>query len=98
LPYARTGRVRALAVTTTEPTALTPNLPTVASQGLPGYESRVVLGMFAPAKTPTAIIDQLNTHIVRAMIATDVKQRLFDSGVDVIAGSPTELVAVMQSE
>jgi tripartite-type tricarboxylate transporter receptor subunit TctC len=98
LPYVKSGRIRGLAVTTAAPSALAPGLPTVAASGLPGYESKAMLGMFAPAKTPSPIVDQLNTQLVRALNSADVKQRLFDSGAEVIAGSPAELAAAMQSE
>ena len=57
-----------------------------------------MLGMFAPGKTPSPIIDQLNTQLVRALNSPDVKQRLFDSGAEVTTGSPTDLATAMQSE
>jgi len=98
LPFVKTGRIRGLAVTTAQPSALAPGLPTVAASGLPGYESKAMLGMFAPAKTPASIVEQLNVQIVRTLTAADVKQRLFDSGAEVIAGSPAELAAAMKSE
>jgi len=97
-PFIKSGKIRGLAVTTAQPSALAPGLPTVAASGLPGYESKANLGMFAPAKTPAPIIDQLNLQIVRVLNNADVKRRLFDSGVEVIAGSPAELAAAMKSE
>jgi tripartite-type tricarboxylate transporter receptor subunit TctC len=54
--------------------------------------------MFAPAKTPPAIIEQLNTQIVRTLNTPEVKQRLFDSGAEVIGGGPADLAAAMKSE
>jgi len=97
-PYMKSGRIRGLAVTTAQPSALAPGLPTAAASGLPGYESKAILGIFAPAKTPAPIIDQLNQEIVRALNNAEVKRRLFDSGAEVIAGSPAELTAAMKSE
>ena len=97
-PFMKSGKLRALAVTTAQPSALAPGLPTVAAAGLPGYESSAILGMFAPARTPAPIIGQLNLEIVRALNNADVKQRLFDSGAEVVAGSPAELTAAMKSE
>ena len=97
-PFMKSGKVRALAVTTAQPSALAPGLPTVAASGLSGYESRAILGMFAPARTPAPIVDQLNQEISRALHNAEVKQRLFDSGTEVIAGSPAELTAAMKSE
>jgi tripartite-type tricarboxylate transporter receptor subunit TctC len=97
-PFMKSGKARALAVTSAQPSALAPGLPTMAASGLPGYESRAVLGMFAPAKTPAPIIDQLNRGIVGALNDADVKQRLFDSGAEAVASSPAELTAAMKSE
>jgi tripartite-type tricarboxylate transporter receptor subunit TctC len=98
MPFIKTGKIRGLAVTTAQPSGLAPGLPTVAASGVPGYESRATLGMFAPAKTPPAIIEQLNTQIVRTLNTPEVKQRLFDSGAEVIGGGPAELAAAMKSE
>src|SRR5262249_23225210 len=64
-PYAKSGRLKALAVTSAEPSALAPALPTVAASGLPGYEATGVSGILAPAKTPAAVISRLNAEIVR---------------------------------
>ena len=97
-PFIKAGRIKGLAVTTAQPSALAPGLPTAAASGLPGYESRAILGMFAPARTPPPIIDQLHQEIARALNSADVKQRLFDSGSEAIAGSPAEMTAAMKSE
>ena len=98
MPFVKTGRIRGLAVTTAQPSGLAPGLPTVAASGTPGYESKAMLGLFAPAKTPAAIVEQLSTHIVRTLQSAEVKQRLFDSGAEVIAGGPAELAAAMKTE
>jgi len=97
-PFMKSGKVRALAVTTAQPSALAPGLPTVAAAGLPGYESKAMLGLFAPARTPAPIIDRLNLEIGHALNSADVKRRLFESGAEVIASSPAELTAQMKSE
>jgi tripartite-type tricarboxylate transporter receptor subunit TctC len=94
----KSGKIRALGVTAPKPSALAPGLPTVASAGLPGYESKAVLGLFAPGRTPAPIIEQLHAATVRALNEADVKQRLFDSGAEVVASSPAELTAEMKSE
>ncbi len=95
--HVRTGRLKALAVTTAGPSLLVPGLPTVAAT-LPGYESASILAMFAPARTPPAIVTHLNREIVNFLNKADVKERLFNSGVEAVAGSPEELAAVMKSE
>jgi tripartite-type tricarboxylate transporter receptor subunit TctC len=97
-PFVKSGRIRALAITTSAPSALAPGLPTVADSGLPGYESRAVLGMFAPVRTPTALIEQLNAEINRALNLPDVKQQLFDSGAEAVPGTPAELAAFIKSD
>lgn len=97
-PFVKAGRIRALAVTTSSPSALAPGLPTVADSGLPGYESRAVLGMFAPVRTPAALIEQLNAEINRTLNLPDVKQQLFDSGAESIPGTPADLTAIIKSD
>ena len=97
-PFIKTGKVRGLAVTTLQPSALAPGLPTAAESGLPGYESKAILGLFAPARTPTSVIEQLNRETVRALGDADVRKRLFDSGAEVAAGAPSELTAAMKAE
>ena len=97
-PFIKAGRIVGLAVTTLQPSALAPGLPTVAASGLPGYEMKAIVGIFAPAKTPSTIIDLLHQEVVRALTAPEVKQRVLDSGADPIAGSPAELLTSMKFE
>lgn len=96
--YVRARRLNGLAVTSAQPSALAPGLPTVAASGLPGYESKAILGLFAPAKTAPAIIELLNIEIVRVLGDAEVKQRLFDSGSESSPGKPQELTAVMKTD
>lgn len=96
--HIKSGKVKALAVTTLKPSALAPGLPTVETSGLPGYESKAIVGLFAPARTPAPIIEQLNVEVVRALNEVEVKQKLFDSGAEVVASSPVELAAEMKIE
>jgi tripartite-type tricarboxylate transporter receptor subunit TctC len=97
-PHMDTGRLRALAVSSARPSALAPGLPTIAAAGLPGYESAFAVGMFAPARTPPAIISRLHQEAVRALNSAEVKSRLFNVGVEVVASSPDELAASMKTE
>jgi tripartite-type tricarboxylate transporter receptor subunit TctC len=96
-PHLKSGRVRALAVTSAEPTALFPGVPTVAAS-LPGYESVTIYGIFTPAKTPRAIIDKLNVEIVRFLNRADVKEKFFNAGMETVGGSPEQLAAAVKSE
>ncbi len=96
--HVKSGRLRTLAVTSLQPSALLPGLPTVAASGLPGYEADTIYGMFAPARTPEAIINQLNQETVRALNRPEVKDKFASAGVEVIASSPQKLAATVISE
>jgi tripartite-type tricarboxylate transporter receptor subunit TctC len=96
--FVKSGKLRALAVASLEPTALAPGLPTVSASGLPGFESTSMAGVFAPAKTPTAIINRLNQELVRFLNLPDTKERLFNVGQEVVSGTPAHLAATMKSE
>ena len=96
-PHIKTGKVRALAVTSLKPSALTPDLPTVASI-LPGYESTSVLGVFVPAKTPAAIVARLQQEIARAVHKPEVKDLLFKAGVEANGTTTEEFGAFVKTE
>ncbi len=98
VPHVQSGRLRALAVTTLHPSVLFPGLPTVAGAGLPGFEVASVYALFAPARTPAAIVNRLNQEAVRFLARTDVKERFLATGVETIGGSPDDLAAAMKSE
>ena len=97
-PHLKSGRLRGLAVTSVQPSALFPALPTVATSGLPGYESVAIYGVFVPGKTPATIVNRLHQEVVRALSAEDVKTRLLSVGIEVVAGSPDTMTAAMKSE
>ncbi|HSQ04038.1 MAG TPA: tripartite tricarboxylate transporter substrate binding protein [Burkholderiales bacterium] len=97
-PHVKSGRVRALAVSTAQPSALFPDLPTVASAGIPGYEWLSMIGFFAPAGTPPALVRLLNKEIVQALRREDVKGRLFTSGIEVLGNTPEEFAAVIKAD
>jgi tripartite-type tricarboxylate transporter receptor subunit TctC len=88
----------ALAITSAEPSSLFSGLATVAASGLPGYESVSTFGMFAPAKTPAAIIDRLNQEVVTALHLPETKEKLVNIGSQVVGSSPAELAVAMKSE
>ena len=96
--HIKSGRLRALAVTSAQPSELVPGLPTVAASGLPGYESESKYGIFAPAKTPAAIVTRLNQELVRVLHSAEVKQRLLSSGVGVIGSTTEEFTDTIKSE
>lgn len=98
LPHVKTGRMRALAVTSAEPSVLFPTLPTVAASGLPGYESVSPFGLWAPAKTPRAIIERLNQESVKILTRPDIKERLTNAGLEIVASSPEQFAAVIKAD
>ena len=95
--HIKTGRLRALAVTSLQPSSLVPALPTIASSGLPGFEMTSALSMYAPPKTPTAIINQLNREVVRTLNRPEVKEKYLNLGSDIIASSPEALADRVKS-
>ena len=97
-PYLKSGRLRALAVTSAEPSPLAPGLPTIAATGLPGYESVSIYAMFAPARTPAAVIGRLHREIATALKRPELRDRLFAMGLESVGGTPQQLAAVLNAE
>ena len=95
--YIKAGRLKALAVTSLQPSALAPGVPTVAAS-VPGYESVSVSGMFAPAKTPAAVISRLNREMVRVLAQPDVKERFLNLGAESVGSPPEQLGSTVASE
>jgi tripartite-type tricarboxylate transporter receptor subunit TctC len=97
--HIRSGKLRALAVSTKQPSALAPGLPTIADAGnLPGYESASTAGVFAPAGTAETIIKRLNEEINRVLGRPEVKERFYNTSVEVVGGSPQEVAAFVKSD
>ena len=97
-PHVKSGRLRSLAVTSAQPSALAPGVPTIAASGLPGYESESVYGVFAPAKTLATLINRLNREMVRVLNSTDVKEKLFTTGAESVGSSPEQFAAAVKSD
>ena len=97
-PHIKTGRLRVLAVTSPEPSALAPGAPTMAASGLPGYESIATYGMFAPAKTPRPVVSRLHAEVARVLHRPDVKEKFFNTGMEIVGGSPEQLAAIIKSD
>ena len=91
------GRLRALAVTSPQPSLLAPGLPTVAAT-LPGYESLSIYGFFAPAKTPAAIVQLLNREAVRALSRAEVKDMLLKAGIEAVGTTPETFADVIRQD
>jgi tripartite-type tricarboxylate transporter receptor subunit TctC len=98
MPHVRTGKLRALGVTTAKRTPAAPSVPTIAESGLPGYEQSAWHGLLAPAGTPEAIITKLHAEVVRALRSKDVAERFAVQGIDVIGSSPAEFAAFIKQD
>jgi tripartite-type tricarboxylate transporter receptor subunit TctC len=97
-PHVKSGKLRALGVTSKTPSALMPGLPPIASAGLPGFEAVKTSAMWAPARTPEAIISRLNMEVVRLLNQPETKQKLLNDGLEAIGSTPAELAAYIGSD
>ena len=93
-----TGRLRPLAITAPNRSALMPNVPTVAESGYPSYQLMLWYGLVAPKGTPQAIVDKLNREVKAAMAMPDIQTQLKTGGTDPIGSSPADLVTFVDSE
>ena len=97
-PHIKSGRVRALAITSARRSGLFPDLPTVGESGVPGYEYGQTSGLFAPAKTPAAIVSKLSQETGKVIKTPDLKEKFAAGGGDVEGGTPQEFLAKIKSE
>ncbi|MCW5574782.1 MAG: tripartite tricarboxylate transporter substrate binding protein [Burkholderiales bacterium] len=98
LPHAKSGKVRALAVTGAKRSPAAPELPTVAENGLPGYAFDVWYGVFASSKTPRATLDKINADAGAALRDAETAKRFAGSGIDLIGGSVEESNRYLRAE
>ena len=98
MPHVRSGRLRALAVTTAKRSEIVPDLPTVNESGLPGFDVSTWQAVLAPAGTPRAIVDRLNGEIVRIMALPEVRRKFLEFGTDAATGTPEALGRFIASE
>jgi tripartite-type tricarboxylate transporter receptor subunit TctC len=98
LPYARRRQLTALAVTSAKRSSLTPELPTVAEAGVPGYEFTSWYGLTVPAGTPRAIVDKLNAEVLRVLNLPDFKAQLSRDGSDPIGTTPEQFGTFLAAE
>ena len=97
-PHAKSGRLRALAVTTAKRSAAAPEIPTVAEAGVRGYEMSQWYGILAPAGTPAPVVDKLNAEIRKALKRPQVRSQLLAAGADPVESSPQEFAAFFSAE
>ncbi|MBM3587604.1 MAG: tripartite tricarboxylate transporter substrate binding protein [Alphaproteobacteria bacterium] len=98
LPHIREGRVRALAVTTAQRTALQPDLPSLTETGLEGFDAAAWLGLVAPAGTPRPIVERFNRELHRILAEPATRERLSSLGAQVMTSTPDDFLAFMRSE
>ena len=98
LPQARSGMLRALAVTTVTRSPFAPDIPTVAESGVPEFEVSGWNGLFMPAKTRAEILTKVHQDAVATLAHPPVKQKLEEMGVVVVTSTPAELAAHLKSE
>jgi tripartite-type tricarboxylate transporter receptor subunit TctC len=98
MPQVKTGKLRALAVTSSTRSAAAPDLPTVAESGLPGYEAIAWNGLLAPAGTPKDVVAKLNAELKKALDTPEVKERFAAQGFGAAWGPPDRFATFLQSE
>jgi tripartite-type tricarboxylate transporter receptor subunit TctC len=98
LPYHRNGRVRAYGVSSAKRSPVTPDVPTIAEAGVPGYDVVQWFGILAPAGTSREIIAKLHAATVRALEDPKVKNGFLASGAETVGNTPEELAAILRSD
>ena len=98
LPHVRSGRLRALAVTSKTRSAVLPQLPTISESGLPDFEAGAWYAVLVPARTPVAIIARLHTEFVTALQLPKVRERMASDGATVVGSSPEALARAIEMD
>jgi tripartite-type tricarboxylate transporter receptor subunit TctC len=98
LPHVKSGKLRALAVTTTKRSVVAPEYPTIAEAGVPGYEHASWIGLLAPAKTPPAIIGKLQSESMKVVHTQEVRNLLLRDGLEPVGDTPQEFAALIKAE
>jgi tripartite-type tricarboxylate transporter receptor subunit TctC len=94
----KSGKVRALAVTSAKRSAAAPEYPTVAESGLPGYEAESWYAMFATGGTPRDIVNRLNAEIRRIVATPEVRDALHNQGAEPATDTPEEFAAIVRAD
>ncbi len=94
----RDGKLRAPAVTSQKRAVATPDVPTMVEAGFPGIDANAWFGLMAPTGTPAPIIERLHRETVRALAQDDVRKRLHELGMEVVANAPAEFAALIKSD
>lgn len=98
VPHIKSGRLRALAVTTKARSALMPELPTISDAALPGFETVAWFGVLAPAGTPPEVVNRLSQEIGRIARSPEMREKLLAMGAEPVGGTPEEFKAVVDRD
>jgi tripartite-type tricarboxylate transporter receptor subunit TctC len=98
IQHVRSGKLRALAVTTAKRSPELPDVPTIAESGLPGYEATSWFGLLAPAGTAPAVVSRLNATIVKVLALADIRKKISDQGAEVYSETPEQFASFIQAE
>ena len=98
LPHIRSGKLRALGVTTARRAAVLPDVPTLAEAGVPGYEAVQWWGLLVSAGTATEIVARLHKDVVAVLLTQDIKERFAKEGTEIVASSPEDFAAHIRAE
>ncbi|MDB5752446.1 MAG: hypothetical protein JWP65_2867 [Ramlibacter sp.] len=98
IQHVRSGRLKALAVTTAKRSPELPDVPTIAEAGVPGYEATSWFGMFAPAATPAPIVARLNAALVKALADPEVKKKFAEQGAEALGETPAQFASFIRAE
>lgn len=97
-PHVKAGALRALAVTTKERSALSPDLPTLHESGVANYDVTSWAGLFAPARTPAPVVARLNAEVRKIVESSEVKGKFAAVGFDAFSGTPEQLAEFVQAQ
>jgi len=98
LPHIKAGKLKALAVTTSERAPALPDVPTIAESGLPGFEASSWFGLLAPAGTPREIVLKINGEIARWVATPEAKEKMTAIGANAKGGTPEDFVRHIADE
>ena len=98
LPHIKSGKLRALAVTTPQRIAMLPDVPSTAEAGMPGFEVTSLFGVLVPAGTPKEIINRLNAEITKMLLLPDVKAQLLGQGAFTVTTTPEQAATRVHQE
>lgn len=98
VPFVKSGRLKALAVSSTHRVAALPDVPTLAESALPGFETGTWYGIVAPKGTPKPVVDKLNAELLRMLALPEIRAKLVSMGLEPSGGTPAEFGALVKSE